>query len=152
MSHQAGHKPSSNTWQPHMQPPHLGYPHYSQQQQQQQQQEQQQQLWLQPQSLAELWSARQQHPAARLLAGNTGAGIFKDAWPHDAVVIDVRLVAELHVLGRGEEGVTFGGALTIADLVEVLRSEGVPECSKEGWQRVAEHVERIAGGRRAALC
>ncbi len=35
-------------------------------------------------------------------AGNTGAGIYKDTWPKEAVIVDVRGVAELNYVRRGQ--------------------------------------------------
>ncbi len=44
------------------------------------------------------------------------------------------------------DGVVLGGAVSLAELVEVLRSQDVPEASAAAWAKMAEHVERIAGG------
>ncbi len=38
------------------------------------------QLWLRPSGMDQVWEALAAHPGARLVAGNTGAGVYKVGW------------------------------------------------------------------------
>ena len=64
-------------------------------------------LWLSPSSLPELLALLKQHSgggrAPRLVAGNTGAGVFCELWPKgEGVVLSLRRVREMRGLEREE--------------------------------------------------
>jgi hypothetical protein len=102
-----------------------------------------------------------------LLACCTGAGVYKELWPHEAsVVINTHAVSEMTHVSHQAHGVILGGAVTIQQLLQVLRApaaaaaeRGLSSSSSNGdgggvapagtarvWGAVADHVERIAGG------
>lgn len=58
-------------------------------------------IWYQPQSLDQLWLIMQVYPKAKLIAGNTSIGIYKDAdalidTAADRVFISLQDISELH--------------------------------------------------------
>eukprot|EP00898_Chlorokybus_atmophyticus_P006626 jgi/Chlat1/6965/Chrsp52S06619 len=86
--------------------------------------------WRSPLSLSELWTIMASTPGIRLVAANTGPGIFKD-WPRTGDLVWVGAVAELRVLrvekeragGGGKREVVVGGAVSFGELVDLLEEE-----------------------------
>ena len=60
-------------------------------------------------------------PPRRIIAGNTGAGVYKD-WPsgHEGTIVDVTRVAEMRVLERSQVGSIWVHGCTIR-----IRSYGI---------------------------
>lgn len=53
----------------------------------------------------------------------SGSGVYKELWPHDApVVITPHSVPEMTAVSHQAHGVILGGAVTIQQLLEVLRA------------------------------
>ncbi|BDA47143.1 Xanthine dehydrogenase/oxidase [Coccomyxa sp. Obi] len=100
--------------------------------------------WGSPSTLNELLEdmAAHQDGSIRLVAGNTGPGIYKD-WPAQDALFDVRHVAELLTIKQDEEGLELGGSTTIEQLIWAL--QGSHGRSHEAWHSAADHLLRIAG-------
>lgn len=78
----------------------------------------------------------------RLVAGNTGPGIFKD-WPSEDALLDVRHVKELITITQDKEGLKLGASTSIEQLIWAL--QGSHGRSHDAWRAAADHLLRIAG-------
>lgn len=56
----------------------------------------------------------------------SGAGVYKELWPHHPVVVDLSGVDELRTVQQGQQGVYLGAAVTIQQLIDILRSPPSP--------------------------
>ncbi|KAK9918869.1 hypothetical protein WJX75_007680 [Coccomyxa subellipsoidea] len=139
------------------------------------------QEWAAPKSLGQLMDVlgqnrhgireRSGQPPPRIVAGNTGAGVYKD-WPssHEGIIVDVTRVAEMRVLERNQDGgLLIGAAVTQEELIDCLLGSSSAKSStstdssqgaaaqrggsgaKPGadpaavWVPMAKHLQRIAG-------
>jgi hypothetical protein len=82
-----------------------------------------------------------------------GAGVYHD-WPHEAHIISVAHVAEMRQAGWGEGGLHLGGATSLAEAIQLLRSPDVPAAAAQQLGALAQHLELVAGGWRwpAEVC
>jgi xanthine dehydrogenase/oxidase len=88
--------------------------------------------WWRPTTLSQLLEIKQQHPAARVVVGNTEVGVeakFKGA--RYAHLISPALVPEMHAFAQSEEGVELGAALPLSMVQLVF--EGLDK-SLPSWQ------------------
>ena len=90
-----------------------------------------------------------QEGSIRLVAGNTGPGIYKD-WPAEDALFDVRHVKELVSITQDSEGLKLGASTTIEQLIWAL--QGSHGRSLEAWCSAADHLLRIAGGSSCDAC
>jgi len=90
--------------------------------------------WLHPRDLPALVQALKELPTVtryRLVAGHTGSGVYDDG-PFDTF-IDISNVQELKKTNL--EGMTFGGAVTIAELKHLMADKA---------PKVAHHLKKVA--------
>ncbi|BDA48926.1 probable indole-3-acetaldehyde oxidase [Coccomyxa sp. Obi] len=113
------------------------------------------QVWAAPRSLGQLIGILGQakgQPVAgraqkhRIVAGNTGAGVYKD-WPSgdDANIVDITHVAEMRVLHRTKEGgLLIGAAVTQEELIDCLLSSSSSEDggAKSSTRASGRHLPR----------
>lgn len=80
----------------------------------------------------------------------TGAGVYKDLWPYDPVLLDMSHVQELHTIRHTSDGVTLGAGVTLTQLIDVLSNQDghMPESSREVYDVMAAMVHRVAGAGR----
>lgn len=78
--------------------------------------------WLTPESLDELVSVMRAHrdKTTRIVLANTAFGVYKDEYLDAEVIVDIRLVPDIHGLTRGSEGLTVGAATTYTDFIDFL--------------------------------
>ncbi len=72
-------------------------------------------------------------------------------WPHEAHVISVAHVAEMREAGWREGGLQLGGATTLAETIQLLRAPEAPAAAVQQLGALAQHLEQVAGGWKAAL-
>ncbi|ODM92327.1 Abscisic-aldehyde oxidase [Orchesella cincta] len=102
--------------------------------------------WLKPTTLESLYDALGRFSSSgmkyRLVAGNTGTGVFKKDGPYQAY-IDINNIPELKQSRVDPSGVSFGANLTISMAIEVLQ-----KASKlDGYSYtddMAKHMKRVA--------
>ena len=102
--------------------------------------------WHRPATLPALLQALAEGGApAHIVAGNTGAGVYKD-WPDTPVLIDVRGVDALTGAVWGVHGgLRLGGGCTLDELATALSSDDAPLDAKPMARRLSTHLRRIAG-------
>ncbi|PNT73993.1 hypothetical protein BRADI_1g06200v3 [Brachypodium distachyon] len=97
--------------------------------------------WYHPKSIEELHSLFESNwfdtNSVKIVASNTGAGVYKDQDLHDKY-IDIKGIPELSVLNRSSKGVEIGATVSIAKAIEVF-SDGTPVFSK-----IADHLSKVA--------
>ena len=104
--------------------------------------------WLRPTSLAALLALKREHPAAKLVIGNTEVGIemkFKHAgYP---VLVGVTHVPELNEVRADDETLIVGGAVTLTRLMEECRrlSDARPAHEGAALRAIAEQLRYFAG-------
>lgn len=85
---------------------------------------------------------------ARMVAGNTGAGVCKD-WPNAPVLIDLRGVDLLGGATWDRDGINMGlrigGACTLNEVTHMLSNRDTPYIASHMGLRLANHLRRIAG-------
>ncbi|DBA80138.1 TPA: hypothetical protein ACH3X2_007614 [Trebouxia sp. C0005] len=103
-------------------------------------------LYLAPKSLPELFELLSEYAKQpeefRVIAGNTGAGVYHD-WPLERVLIDIKTIPDLTKIKYSEDGkeLVFGANVSQTRAIEELQKASQPE----PFQRMAEHLLRIAG-------
>lgn len=80
--------------------------------------------------------------SVRFVAGNTSTGIFKSDGPYKKY-IDINGIPELKTRRVDEHGITFGGGVTLTQLIELLK-ENARKVGLEYGTKVVEHLERVA--------
>ncbi|TDG48374.1 hypothetical protein AWZ03_005119 [Drosophila navojoa] len=104
--------------------------------------------WHRPTQLKELLQLKADHPAAKLIVGNTEVGVevkFKHfLYP---VLINPAKVPELLEVCESEEGVYFGAAVSIMEIDTYLRKriEELPETQTRLFQCVVDMLHYFAG-------
>ncbi|EIE21740.1 molybdenum cofactor-binding domain-containing protein [Coccomyxa subellipsoidea C-169] len=100
--------------------------------------------WASPATLDDLLKdmAAHQDGSIRLVAGNTGPGIYKD-WPSEDALLDVRHVKELITITQDKEGLKLGASTSIEQLIWAL--QGSHGRFHDAWRAAADHLLRIAG-------
>lgn len=108
--------------------------------------------WYTPASLEGLQSLLSSNPMKdgkriKLVVGNTGTGYYKELETFDRYV-DLRYIPELSMIRRNHEELDIGAAVTISRVIASLKDVADDLCSdgKLVFQRIAEHMERIASG------
>ncbi|KAL3141630.1 hypothetical protein ABBQ32_004865 [Trebouxia sp. C0010 RCD-2024] len=103
-------------------------------------------LYLTPKTLSELFSVLEQYANQqddfRVIAGNTGAGVYHD-WPLEKVLIDIKGIPDLARIETSKDGteLLFGANVSQSRAIEELQkpSQLAP------FHRMADHLLRIAG-------
>ncbi|KAL9979239.1 hypothetical protein ACROYT_G016871 [Oculina patagonica] len=103
-------------------------------------------LWYCPTSLTDLYTLMSKHTndKIRLVAGNTGKGIFKNDGPFD-VMIDITKVKELHTIPSATEvpngDFVIGAGVPLNTLIKVLDEQANVV---SGYKVLADHVRKVA--------
>ncbi|CAG0889280.1 unnamed protein product [Darwinula stevensoni] len=104
--------------------------------------------WYRPASLDEMLRLKATHPEARIIHGNTEVALeikFKNCkYP---VMISPTAVSELHQVKVADNGVRFGGSVTLTTIQETLQKEidSRPEGETKVWVEVVEMLRWFAG-------
>ncbi|XP_046441655.1 indole-3-acetaldehyde oxidase-like isoform X1 [Daphnia pulex] len=100
--------------------------------------------WYRPESLEqlmELLSSFGGKVKYRLVAGNTGTGVYKEDGPYD-VYVDINQIGDLYQISK-DSPLIFGGGINLTVMQETLSSIG--STNPDYWYAVnlAEHIEKI---------
>lgn len=100
--------------------------------------------WHRPTTLSALLQVLEtEGPRARMVAGNTGAGVFKD-WPDAPVVVDLRGVDGMRgAVWQTGGRLRLGGACTLDECVAALEDQHAPD--HPALHRLSTMLRRIAG-------
>ncbi|VAI37749.1 unnamed protein product [Triticum turgidum subsp. durum] len=97
--------------------------------------------WYHPRSIQELHSLFDSNwfdeNSVKIVASNTGAGVYKDQDLYDKY-IDIKEIVELSVINRSSKGVEIGAAVSISKAIEVF-SDGTPV-----FRKIASHLSKVA--------
>lgn len=103
-------------------------------------------LWYCPTSLADLYALMSKHTEdkIRLVAGNTGKGIYKNDGPFD-VMIDISKIEQLHTIPSETElpngDVVIGAGVPLNTLIKFLEDQASVVA---GYKVLADHVRKVA--------
>ncbi|XP_065846688.1 xanthine dehydrogenase/oxidase-like [Oscarella lobularis] len=101
-------------------------------------------VWYNPATVDECLHLMSKHGYAsvRLVAGNTGTGVYKDL-PRPFSYVSLQFVSELHFIEDDiSGGLTVGSAVTLNQLKSALETS---KGGKEKFKQLARHIEMIAG-------
>lgn len=100
--------------------------------------------WITPKTLDDLYSILDQNRSKkyRFVGGNTGVGVFKNDGKFD-VFIDIKNTADLYKVDKTDDQLTFGSALTIASLIDLMKTYA-SSAGFEYLSTIAFHLVKIA--------
>nr|XP_058949586.1 xanthine dehydrogenase/oxidase-like isoform X1 [Pocillopora verrucosa] len=103
-------------------------------------------LWYSPTTLTDLYTLMSKHKnnKIRLVAGNSGKGIYKNDGPFD-VMIDITKIEKLHTIPSVTEvpngDLVIGAAVSLNTLINVLDNQAE---EMSGYKVLADHVRKVA--------
>ncbi|XP_073232045.1 xanthine dehydrogenase/oxidase-like [Porites lutea] len=103
-------------------------------------------LWYCPKSKADLYALMCKHKndKVRLVAGNTGQGIYKNDGPFD-VMIDINMIEELHNVPSNTKeqcgSIKIGAGVSLNTFISVLNNIA---STWEGFNVMADHIRKVA--------
>ena len=100
--------------------------------------------WYSPTTLNELLEllAQYQNLNHRIIAANTGTGIYKNDGPFDAY-INIRNVLELHKVDKKDSSLVIGSQITLTKLIQLFETFS-KSTNFEYLSEVSSHLKRIA--------
>eukprot|EP00026_Physarum_polycephalum_P000747 Phypoly_transcript_00748.p1 GENE.Phypoly_transcript_00748~~Phypoly_transcript_00748.p1 ORF type:complete len:1347 (+),score=177.55 Phypoly_transcript_00748:570-4043(+) len=100
-------------------------------------------LWLTATTLPELYALLVQYTqGVKLVVGNTSSGVFKNT--SYSVLIDIHNIPELKAASIGANGASFGAAVTITDMIQLLTQWNNNTQQTSSFPTLVTHMKRIA--------
>ncbi|KAJ1293275.1 hypothetical protein BS78_01G055100 [Paspalum vaginatum] len=97
--------------------------------------------WYRPKSVDELHRLLESNSydenSVKIVASNTGSGVYKDQDLHDKY-IDIKGIPELSVINRSSKGVELGSVVSISKATEVLSDGNLV------FKKIADHLNKVA--------
>ncbi|GJM96865.1 hypothetical protein PR202_ga13737 [Eleusine coracana subsp. coracana] len=97
--------------------------------------------WYHPKSIEELQSLFHSNwfdeKSAKIVASNTGSGVYKDQDLHDKY-IDIKGIPELSVINKSSKGVELGSVVSITKVIEVLSDGNMV------FRKIADYLSKVA--------
>uniref|UniRef100_I1Q8B1 Aldehyde oxidase n=2 Tax=Oryza glaberrima TaxID=4538 RepID=I1Q8B1_ORYGL len=104
--------------------------------------------WYQPKNVEEYYkligslSSSSDKSRTKVVVGNTSSGVYRDAELYDRY-IDLRAIPELNSVSKDAKGVGIGAAMSISQVIEILRGEG-NSYKDVVFCKIADHMEKVA--------
>lgn len=111
--------------------------------------------WVEPTTIADLcttlWGAATAHQSIRIVAGNTGHGVFPD--DDVTMMVNVGKIATMHASSvDANGGLVFGGAVPIQSVIDALEARPAAAAgpgpdgrgADDYWKVLAQHMRKIA--------
>ena len=101
--------------------------------------------WMEPSTIQEmataLWGAKQAGHTCRIVAGNTGHGVYPD--DDVTVMVNVAKIPDMVMHQTAADGsLVFGAAVSISTLIDTLEAQ--PPTTRAYHQTLAKHMRKIA--------
>ncbi|KAG8083617.1 hypothetical protein GUJ93_ZPchr0016g2599 [Zizania palustris] len=102
--------------------------------------------WYRPQNVEDYYkqirSSSYEKSRTKVVVGNTSSGVYRDAEVYDRY-LDLRAIPELNSVNKDAKGVEIGAAISISQVIEILRGEG-NSCKDVVFCKIADHMEKVA--------